>query len=337
MTVTKTNDSSGEITPATPATESARGRFAPSPSGRMHLGNVYAALMSWLSVRAKNGEWILRIEDLDPQRSKREYAEWIEDDLDWLGLHWDEGGLASKGDRGPYVQSQRHHLYREALEKFNNAGLLYHCTCRRADILASQAPHQSDGRIIYRGSCRPGDTLPFPPIDLDASVAVRMAMPDLDVGFEDGIFGHRSVNLAKECGDIILRRADGAWAYQLAVVVDDALMGITEVVRGCDLLLSAGQQVYLHRLTGYNPPEFIHLPLLCNEAGQRLSKRDKSLAMDVLRERHKPEEIIGRVAHVAGLIPEYSPCRPDDLIGHIPKKLSLHPDTPMERIEVVCP
>lgn len=277
------------------------GRFAPSPTGRMHLGNVYAALLSWLSVRSKGGRWILRIEDLDPQRSRREWALLIENDLEWLGLDWDEGGLADKGPSGPYSQSLRSEIYRQALDQLRRQGLTYRCRCRRADIMATQAPHQTDGRIVYAGTCRPSPLPPWPAEDEGRKGAVRLFVPDREIEFTDLICGPQRVNLASHCGDFVLRRADGAWAYQLAVVVDDALMGVTEVVRGNDLLLSAAQQIYLTRLLGHTPPRYAHLPLLCAPDGRRLSKRDASLSMEHLRLHYSPEEVIGRVAWLAGL------------------------------------
>lgn len=287
-----------------------KGRFAPSPSGRMHLGNVYAALLSWLSVKKKGGSWVLRIEDLDPQRCKLDYALQLEDDLRWLGLDWDEGGTENRGSCGPYLQSQRSEIYEDFLERLRRTGLTYPCTCTRADIMATQAPHESDGRIVYKGTCRPANIPVIASIGVHASVpdgspsglsaATRLYVPDKAITFTDGHYGAQSVNLATHCGDFILRRKDGAWAYQLAVVVDDALMGITEVVRGRDLLLSASQQLYLYDILSLNAPEFIHFPLLCNEAGQRLSKRDKSLDMGELRQTYTPEQIIGRIAYFAG-------------------------------------
>lgn len=281
------------------------GRFAPSPSGRMHFGNIFTAVLSWLSVKSRGGRWILRIEDLDPQRSKMEYAKMIEDDLVWLGLQWDEGGIEGKGANGPYLQSQRHHLYEKALTKLKATGLCYPCTCTRADILATQAPHESDGRVVYKGTCRPS-AMPAEYRDISGA-AVRLAVPDEDICFTDLIKGSQKINLATQCGDFIVRRGDGAWSYQLAVVIDDALMGVTEVMRGEDLLLSAAQQIYLHRLLGYTPPAFAHVPLICNESGIRLSKRDKSQSMEYLREHFTPEEIIGKVAHRAGLTPTSAP------------------------------
>lgn len=305
--------SSSDIIDIKNAVEKPVGRFAPSPSGRMHLGNVMTALLSWLSVRSRGGRWILRIEDLDPQRSKLEYARQIEDDLLWLGLEWDEGGIDGIGEKGPYCQSKRHGFYERALSRLFEAGVVYSCTCRRADIMATQAPHASDGRIVYGGRCRPAVRPPFGGI-LKDNAAVRLFVPDEDVVFSDGICGHQCINLAKECGDFVLRRADGAWAYQLAVVTDDAAMGVTEVLRGNDLLLSAAQQIYLYRLLDYRIPEYVHTPLLCNVAGQRLSKRDASMSMEALRSAYSPEEVIGRAAHAAGLISEYRPVGAHELI-----------------------
>jgi len=307
---------------------SVKGRFAPSPSGRMHLGNVFSALCSWLSAKSKGGKWLLRIEDLDRQRSKVEYARLIEDDLAWLGLEWDEGGLDGKGDAGPYMQSERGDIYRRHFDALRDKGLLYRCVCRRADILAQQAPHESDGRIVYPGTCRPAPRPPFPDALERSSAGVsgaigsrpsvggawRLYVPDEEIVVEDEVFGRRSVNLTAHCGDFVVRRADGGWAYQLAVVVDDALMGVTEVVRGCDLLLSAAQQNYLYDILGYKRPHYAHVPLLCNAQGQRLSKRDHGKSMGELRMRYEPEDIIGQLAHWAGLQPEPTPCTAASLV-----------------------
>lgn len=266
------------------------GRFAPSPSGRMHLGNIFTAYWSWKSVKERGGRWILRIEDLDPQRSKIEHARQIEDDLNWLGLDWDEGGLDGRGPNGPYRQSERSEIYADHLRRLRDMGVTYACRCRRADILATQAPHQSDGRVIYAGTCRPAGVPPFAPTEA-STAATRIYVPDREIAFTDLICGPQRVNLARECGDFILQRADGAWSYQLAVVVDDALMGVTEVMRGDDLLLSAGQQIYLYGLLGYRAPEFAHVPLICNEQGVRLSKRDASMGMEALRRQHTPSSL----------------------------------------------
>lgn len=289
------------------------GRFAPSPSGRMHLGNVFSALVSWLSAKSQGGKWILRIEDLDPQRSRMEYARRIEDDLHWLGLEWDEGGLDGTGPATPYCQSRRAHIYEEELQKLTDLGLTYPCYCTRADIMATQAPHESDGRVVYAGTCRPENIGGRGFIDREVR-ATRLRVADEEICFEDRLYGPQRVNLARHCGDFVLRRADGAWAYQLAVVADDARMGVTEVVRGSDLLLSSAQQIYLYRLLGYPPPVFAHVPLLCDPTGRRLSKRDSSLDMGELRKRYAPEEIIGRLAFIAGLTPGPTPVRANELL-----------------------
>lgn len=280
----------------------------------MHLGNILAAMLSWHSAKSRGGRWILRIEDLDPDRSKYELARLIEDDLGWLGLDWDEGGLDDRGSHGPYSQSRRGEIYGEYLAKLGDTGLLYGCRCRRADIMAANAPHQCDGRIVYPGTCRPAATPPFP-AGLPESGAIRIFVPDEEIVFTDATYGRFSVNLARHCGDFILRRADGAWAYQLAVVVDDALMGVSEVVRGSDLLLSSAQQIYLCRLLGLTPPDYRHIPLLCNPEGRRLSKRDASLSMAALRDRYSPEEILGRLAFIAGLKDDAAPASADELLA----------------------
>ena len=269
----------------------------------MHLGNVFCALLSWLSARSKGGRWLLRIEDLDPDRSRKAFAEQLQDDLQWLGLPWD----------GDIIwQSERHDIYLQYLEKLENAGLTYPCFCTRADIMATQAPHESDGRIVYAGTCR-GRMLDE--TDKNRPSAVRLIVPDCDIVFCDGHYGAQSVNLARHCGDYILRRKDGAWAYQLAVVLDDALMGVTEVVRGRDLLLSTPQQLHLYRTLGFAEPAFCHHPLLINEAGQRLCKRDLSLDLGCLRQKHgNPDEIIGFLAFLAGILPEPTPTLSQDLL-----------------------
>ena len=286
-----------------------RGRFAPSPTGRMHLGNVYAALLSWLSAKSKGGEWVLRIEDIDPGRSKQEFADRIMDDLEWLGLTWD-GEVT--------YQSKRQDIYEHYFELLQKENLLYPCFCTRADLLATQAPHESDGRVVYKGTCRDLNPADYPQ---GITPAWRMRVPDETIETTDGHYGTYRVHLPTEIGDFIVRRKDGAFAYQLVVVVDDLLMGITEVVRGRDLLLSTPQQLFMARTlrnldTEKVLPEvsYIHFPLLINEAGQRLSKRDKGLDMGVLREQHSAEEIIGFIAHLAGIAPTEQPITPQELL-----------------------
>ncbi len=288
----------------------------------MHLGNVFCALLSWLSARSRNGRWLLRIEDLDPQRSRREYAMQLMDDLQWLGLPWDDT---------PVWQSQRSDIYAEYLSRLTDMGLTYPCYCTRADIMATQAPHETDGRVVYRGTCRPrsgtdnskwhdGGTCNMPH---NAPAATRLMVPDRVIPFRDGHYGDHNLNLAIHCGDYIVRRRDGAWAYQLAVVVDDALTGVTEIVRGRDLLLSSPQQIHLRELlfpptaTDSEAIRFTHHPLLCNATGQRLCKRDKSMDIGYLRACGiSPQEITGQLAYLAGLVPEPLPMTPAELLPH---------------------
>lgn len=277
------------------------GRFAPSPTGRMHLGNVFSALLSWLSARSQGGRWLLRIEDIDPQRSRQVYADLLMDDLQWLGLDWDDE---------PVYQSRRTDIYEHYFQLLCQQGLTYSCYCTRADLLATQAPHESDGRVVYPGTCR------HRPLQPNCPAAIRLQVPNRIITFTDGHYGLQSVNLAEQVGDFVIRRKDGAWAYQLAVVVDDALMGVTQVVRGCDLLLSSPQQLYIARLLNFPSPHFIHLPLLCNAAGQRLSKRDQSLDMACLRQRYTASELMGMLAHLAGLQPSPVPVTPQELIAY---------------------
>lgn len=295
-----------------------KGRFAPSPTGRMHLGNLFGALLSWLSVKSVGGQWLLRIEDIDPQRSRQEYANQLMSDLEWLGLVW---------DGTPVYQSQRSEIYEHYFEQLQRRGLTYPCYCTRADLLATQAPHESDGRVVYPGTCRPkgvgqmgamepiGSMSPMSPIgSIGPKASQRLMVSDSEVSFTDGHYGPQGINLAQHVGDFIIRRKDGAWAYQLAVVVDDALMGITQVVRGRDLLLSSPQQIYVAQLLGFTLPQFYHFPLLINETGQRLSKRDRSLDMSVLRQHYTPAKLVGLLAHLAGLLPEPAPITPGELL-----------------------
>ena len=286
-----------------------RGRFAPSPTGRMHLGNVYAALLSWLSAKSKGGEWVLRIEDIDPTRSKQEFADRIMDDLEWLGLTWD-GEVT--------YQSKRQDIYEYYFELLHKERLLYPCFCSRADLLATQAPHESDGRVVYKGTCRNLRPERYPQ---NIAPAWRMRVPDETIETTDGHYGTYNVHLTTEIGDFIVRRKDGAFAYQLVVVVDDLLTDITEVVRGKDLLLSTPQQLFMAQTLRdldtekrFPSVSYAHFPLLINEAGQRLSKRDKSLDMGVLREQHSAEEIIGFIAHLAGIMPTQQPITPQELL-----------------------
>ena len=287
------------------------GRFAPSPSGRIHLGNLLCCLLAWLSARQKGGKVVLRIEDLDTARCKRPYAEQMIEDLCWLGLTWDEGPGVG-GPDGPYYQSERTALYEEALEKLERMGLVYPCYCTRAELHAASAPHRSDGQAVYPGTCR--HLTAAEREKKTRAPATRLMVPDETWSFTDGHMGHYGENLLHECGDFLLRRSDGMFAYQLAVVVDDAAMGVTEVVRGSDLLSSTPRQLYLYDLLGLKTPEFIHFPLLLAPDGRRLSKRDADAGLDDLRFKLTAEEILGRLAYLGGFNPTAQPKTAEELL-----------------------
>lgn len=244
----------------------------------------------------------MRIEDLDPGRSRPEFSRQVEEDLLWLGLEWDEGGI----DHPEYCQSKRSEIYNHYIEELKAMGMVYPCYCTRADLLAASAPHQSDGRVVYPGTCRPKEfteDIWKSRENAKAKPSIRICVPDSNVTISDRHYGPVEVNLAKECGDFVIRRADGTAAYQLAVVVDDALMGVTEVVRGRDLLLSSPQQAWLHETLGFEAPEFAHLPLLCSADGRRLCKRDKDMDMGEIRKKYTPNQLLGLLAYLSGMQP----------------------------------
>ena len=267
------------------------GRFAPTPSGRMHLGNVFAALIAWLSVRSRGGSMVLRMEDLDTQRTKAEYAEILRKDLLWLGLDW---------DRETPAQSRRSHTYDRYFEKLGDLGLLYPCYCTRSQLHNANAPHLADGTYVYPGTCR--NLTQAEKDAFDRKPAWRVTVPDKTWTVEDKIQGIYTENLAADCGDFVVRRADGIYVYQLAVTVDDGEAGVTEVVRGSDLLSSAPRQMYLQELFGFSHPEYAHVPMLLAPDGRRLSKRDKDLDLGQLQKVMKPEKLLGSLACSAGLL-----------------------------------
>ena len=264
------------------------GRFAPTPSGRMHLGNVFAALIAWLSVRSRDGSLVLRMEDLDTQRTSAEFAQTLRDDLKWLGLTWDV-------ETPP--QSQRSAVYDRYFEKLMDLGLLYPCYCTRSQLHNVNAPHLSDGTYVYPGTCRELQTPPAGRLP-----AWRVKVPDRDYELTDMGRGYYRQNLLRECGDFVVRRADGVYVYQLAVTVDDGEAGVTEVVRGMDLLGSAPRQMYLQELLGFRHPAYGHVPMLMAPDGRRLSKRDKDLDLGYLRSHISAEHLIGTLAFASGLI-----------------------------------
>ena len=221
---------------------------------------------------------VLRMEDLDPDRCRAAYAEQLADDLRWLGLDWDEG-YQKGGAHGPYLQSERTAQYAAAFRALEERGLVYPCYCTRAERLAASAPHRSNGQAVYSGKCRHLTAEERTRLGQTRCPAWRLIVPDQEISFTDGLQGLYRENLLRDCGDFILRRSDGVYAYQLAVVCDDGDMGITQVVRGRDLLDSTPRQLYLYGLLGLTPPEFYHVPLLLAPDGRRLSKREHDLDM----------------------------------------------------------
>ena len=267
------------------------GRFAPTPSGRMHLGNVFAALVAWLSVRSKGGEMVLRMEDLDTLRTSEEFAAVLRSDLAWLGLDY---------DRETPAQSKRSAVYDEYFRILEEKELLYPCYCTRSQLHSVNAPHLSDGTYVYPGTCR--SLTAEQRAAIGRKPAWRVKVPDKLWTVEDLVQGHYVENLATDCGDFVVRRADGVHVYQLAVTVDDGEAGVTEVVRGVDLLSSAPRQMYLQELFGFAHPTYGHVPLLVAPDGRRLSKRDKDMDLGYLRQTMTPEQLIGKLAAAAGLI-----------------------------------
>lgn len=272
------------------------GRFAPTPSGRMHLGNVFAALIAWLSVRSRDGELVLRMEDLDTQRTSGDFAAVLREDLQWLGLDW---------DRETSPQSRRSDVYDRYFEILREKDLLYPCYCTRSQLHSVNAPHLSDGTYVYAGTCR--DLTGAQRAAFGRKPAWRVKVPDRVWKLTDLVQGDYSLNLATDCGDMVVRRADGVYVYQLAVTVDDGEAGVTEVVRGMDLLSSAPRQMYLQELFGFSHPTYGHVPMLLAPDGRRLSKRDRDLDLGILRQRMTPEALIGNLAFAAGLIEKNEP------------------------------
>ncbi len=283
-----------------------RGRFAPSPTGPIHLGTARTALVAWLHARQAKGTFVLRVEDLDAPRVKPGAMEEMLADLRWLGLDWDEGPDVG-GALGPYVQSARLPLYEKAMRVLREQGDVYPCTCSRKEIASiASAPHGEDG-VVYPGTCRQGATHP----ERIPSLRFRL---DQTEGFDDGV--HGPLAEAQGMGDFVVQRADGVFAYQLAVVVDDLAMGITDVVRGDDLLLSTPRQIALTRALGHAPLHYAHVPLVMGEDGQRLAKRHGSIALQALRATHSADQIVGRLAHSLGLQARDVPCTAASLIAH---------------------
>ena len=281
------------------------GRFAPSPSGRMHLGNLWSCLLSWLAARSAGGRVVLRLEDLDPDRCRQAYCDQVMEDLEWLGLSWD-------GE--PVYQSKRTGAYAEAFHALEKQGLLYPCYCTRAERLAASAPHRSDGLQVYDGRCARLTGEQRAALEQTRRPAWRVRTAEKTITFRDLLYGTYSEDLKRDCGDFIVRRSDGVCAYQLAVVVDDAMMGVTQVVRGSDLLSSTPRQLWLQERLSLSHPEYGHLPLLLAPDGRRLAKRDRDLELGQLQERYTAPQLVGLLAHAAGLIDRPERITPRELV-----------------------
>jgi glutamyl-tRNA synthetase len=320
---------------------SPRGRLAPSPTGKLHLGNAFAFLLAWLHMRSLGGELVLRMEDIDPDRSRPEFAEAIMDDLGWLGLDWDEGP-----DRGgpfaPYVQSQRMPRYEVLLHSLADQGLIYPCYCTRRELRQlAGAPHVGDEGAPYPGTCRSltdterrqreaqGKRASLR-LNVDKACQSLAALPgSIRSGwesstpglppdrfcFDDLVQGRQCVGIDSVGGDFALRRSDGVIAYQLAVTADDAAMGVTHVLRGNDLIMSTPRQALLFALMGAPTPVYAHIPLLHDHLGERLAKRHQSLSLQALRQAGvRPEAVCGFLGHLARCLPEPRPATPRELL-----------------------
>lgn len=281
------------------------GRLAPSPTGRIHAGNIYSALLCWLLVRSLDGTLVLRIDDLDEERSKRVFADQVMTDFENLGLTWDEG---------PIFQQDNKERYQEALAILEKEGLVYPCFCTRADLHSSSAPHRGE-KAIYPGTCRALSAEEIRRRTAERQPALRLRVPERRMVIDDMIQGAYDQELSSECGDFIIQRSDGLFAYQLACVVDDGEEGVDLVVRGMDLLSSAPQQEYLRELLGFEPARYAHGPLLVAEENRRLSKRDADASLESMLEAFGSfEAVIGHIAYLTGLSFEDAPMTPEDLL-----------------------
>jgi glutamyl-tRNA synthetase len=285
---------------------SCRGRIAPSPTGFLHLGHARTFYTAYLRVAHARGTLIFRNEDLDPHRSRPEFAAAMFEDLRWLGIRWQEGPDVG-GSFAPYAQSQRRHFYHEVWRRLLAAGYIYPCTCSRRELARiAEAPHESssartevDDTPMYPGTCRPNPDSPPPTgYDTPAGVNWRFRVPDgEEIAFRDEHFGRQSFVAGVDFSDFPVWRRDDVPAYQLAVVADDYEMQITEVVRGADLLLSTARQILIYRALGWEPPRWYHCPLVLDEHGERLAKRHDALAIRALRAQGLlPEDILGEIA-----------------------------------------
>ena len=287
-----------------------KGRFAPSPTGYIHLGNVWIALLSYISTRQQKGTYVVRMEDIDLQRSKRELGEALLDDLEWLGFEWDEGPRIG-GSESTYWQSERQEYYANILECLALEKLIYPCFCNRARLQSiASAPHVGEVVHRYDGHCRHIDEKEVKTLFAEKDPSLRLSIDSCDIEFTDRWQGVQHIHLEGELDDYVLRRGDGMYAYNLAVVLDDIAMGITEVIRGDDLLDTTGQQIYLYKTLqqclhskNIKVPSYGHAPLLIDSEGHRLSKRQKSITIRELRDNQwSANRIIGELAIAGELV-----------------------------------
>lgn len=292
------------------------GRLAPSPTGAQHIGNARTYLLAWLSIRSRGGNLILRMEDIDSPRIKPGAAQQAIDDLRWLGLDWDEGPDIG-GPHAPYVQTERSESYQAALELLKSEEQVYPCTCTRSDIAAaSSAPHAGQEGPRYPGTCSHRSVKDAEELSIRGQpFAWRFRSTSTRHELHDRIAGKLSCDVHEELGDFVVYKSDGSPAYQLAVVVDDLAMGVTEVLRGDDLLPSAFRQLDLYRFFEATPPEFAHVPLVIGEDGRRLAKRHGDTRISLLRDKNlPPKRLVGFLASSAGLRRTIDPLKPQDLL-----------------------
>jgi glutamyl-tRNA synthetase len=303
-----------------PKPQVVRGRYAPSPTGDLHLGNLRTALLAWLFSRSQGGQFVLRMEDLDRPRIYPGSAERILIDLHWLGLDWDEGPDCG-GPYGPYTQSERTTIYQHYLRQLQERGLVYPCYCSRAEIAhAASAPQQGQDGPRYPGTCRYLTTAQRREYEARGRrPSLRFRVDDERViSCMDEITGPLTQHVQHAVGDFILYRSDGIFAYQFAVVIDDALMHINQVVRGSDLLPSTARQTLLYETLGFPVPRFAHVPLMLDEQGRKLAKRSQSMGLEPLRAAGlSPAQVIGQLAASCGFLQRGTPITPKELLQHL--------------------
>ncbi len=289
----------------TPIRPEVVGRYAPSPSGRMHLGNIFSFLVSYLYIKQQHGHMVLRIEDLDPSRSKQTYIDQILRDLEWFAFDW-VGDIV--------YQSERSEAYREAFKSLDARELVYPCFCSRADLHSAQAPHWGE-EYLYQGTCKALSQEEIKEKSSLSPAAFRLIVPDKTVELNDLFQGTFQQNLMYECGDFVVRRKDGTFAYQLAVVLDDYYQGVTTVIRGIDLLSSSPRQRYLQSLLNLPFVTYGHVPIISDEKGRRLSKRNNDISLDVLQDQgYSAHEILGILSYKTGIIPKAEALSLDELV-----------------------